>query len=202
MKRFLLLALALGAGAVFGQARTAAQGFYFDIGFGAGKAFTELDGVDVADALGSSVTDVGVEIGLKAGYGPIARIPLYVVGEFGGIGHRFWDSYNYLQFNSYLIGPGVVFYPIPLLQLGASVGFSFAANQSDLPMTMYDSKGEFAWDVSCAVDLGRGNNGCLLGVKFISASNTLEVSGAEENSSLISVFAKYTYRRKAKVTAR
>ena len=172
------------------------QGFYFDIGLGFGSATTKIDGKNVDDLFNSSVKDLGVELGLKFGYGPVADMPLYVVGEFSGIGHRFYDDYNYIQFNSYLIGPGVIFYPVSFIQLGVSIGYSFVANQTDLPMNLYDSESGYAWNVYAALDIGEGNNACLIGIKYSKATNTLEVSGAEQETSLVSLFIKYAYRHK------
>jgi hypothetical protein len=174
-----------------------AQGFYLDVGLGLGKGWTKIEGIDVGKNVGASVSEIAADIGLKAGYGPFGNIPLYVVGELGGMGHCLWDSSDYLQLNSYIIGPGVIFYPIPLIQLGLSLGYSFVSNQTDLPMRMYDSKGGFAWNISAAVDLGKGNHGCLIGLKYFNAYNTLEISNAEENSSMLGIFVKYTYRKKA-----
>ncbi|MDR1390348.1 MAG: hypothetical protein LBJ31_10295 [Treponema sp.] len=177
-----------------------AQGFYFDIGLGFGKGWTKVEGVDMVDALndaGAGADEIAVDIGLKAGYGPFGNIPLYVVGELAGMGHRIYDSSNYIQFSSYIIGPGVIFYPIPLIQLGLSAGYSFVSNKTDMPMTMYDSKSGFAWNVSAAVDLGRRNHGCLIGLKYFNANNTLKTSNADEKASMVSIFIKYAYRKKA-----
>jgi hypothetical protein len=178
-----------------------AQGFYFDMGLGVGGAWTKLDGTDISDTFKSAGVDfkeIGIDLGLKAGYGPIANIPLYIVGTIGGLGHRLDDGSDYLQFNSCIIGPGVIFYPISLIQLAGSVGFSFVSNQTSLPMEMYKSKGGFAGDVSVAVDLGKGNHGCLIGLKYFGAINTLETSGADQNSSGLCVFVKYAYRHKVR----
>jgi hypothetical protein len=177
-----------------------AQGFYFDVGLGLGKGWTKINGTDMLDDLASDgvkVDEIAVDFGLKAGYGPFGNIPLYVVGELAGIGHRIYDSYNYIQFNSYIIGPGVIFYPIPLIQLGLSIGYSFVSNETDLQMKMYDSKGGFAWNISVAVDLGSRNHGCLIGLKYFNADNTLETSNASEKASMVGIFVKYTYRKKA-----
>jgi hypothetical protein len=177
-----------------------AQGFYFDIGLGIGKGWTQADGNDMVSDLknaGVSVKELAVDIGLKAGCGPFGKIPLYVVGEIGGMGHRIYDSSNYMQFNSFIIGPGVIFYPIPLIQLGASIGFSFVKNQTDLPLDILDSKGGFAWNISAAIDVGSKNHGCLVGLKYFNANNTLEITNAKEKASMIGVFVKYTYRKKA-----
>jgi hypothetical protein len=173
-----------------------AQGLYFDIGLGIGLPVTEIDGTNVSSSMGSSVTEVGVELGCKLGYGPIAGIPLYVVCELSGIGHRFEDSYNYLQFNSYLIGPGVIFYPIPLIQLGVSAGYSFVANDTDLPVYMYESEYGYGGNVSVAFDLGNDYHACLLGLKYSIAINTLETSGAEQFSSIFCAFVRYAFRHR------
>lgn len=127
-KQFFISILILSAVAVF------AQGFYFDIGLGIGNAKTEINGQDISDLFDSSVKEVGVDLGFKMGYGPISGTPLYIVGEISGIGHRFEDNYNYMQFNSYLIGPGIIIYPVSFIQLGASIGYSFVSNQTDLPI--------------------------------------------------------------------
>jgi hypothetical protein len=196
MKRTIVLGILL----VIVSLSVSAQDFYFDIGLGLGKGWTEIEGVDMVDALkdsGVNVDEMAVDIGLKAGYGPFGNIPFYVIGELGGMGHRIYDSSNYIQFNSYIIGTGVIFYPISLIQLGLSIGYSFVANQTDMPMIMYDSKGGFAWNISAAIDLGKGNHGCLIGVKYFNANNTLEVSNGDEKASIIGIFIKYTYRTKA-----
>jgi hypothetical protein len=196
MKKIIIMGLVF----IIASFSISAQGFYFDIGIGFGKAWTEINGYDLVDTLdsaGTNVDELAVDLGLKAGYGPLGNIPLYVVGEFAGIGHRIYDSSNYMQFNSYLIGPGVIFYPIPFIQLGLSLGYSYVANQTDIPLTtMYDGKGGFAWNVLAAVDLGGGNHGCLIGIKYFSANNTLKVSNADEESSMVSFFIKYAFRHK------
>jgi hypothetical protein len=179
-----------------------AQGFYFDVGLGVGQAWTEIDGVDFAKVskdAGVNLTEIGIDMGLKAGYGPVGSLPLYVIGEIGGIGHRMDDGVNYFQFNSYLIGPGLIFYPVSLIQLAGSIGFSYTSNQSSLER-MYDSKGGYAGNVSIAFDLGKNNHGCLLGIRYFSAVNELENTGAEQKQSGLSIFIKYAYRHKGKPT--
>jgi hypothetical protein len=196
MKKVIILGVLL----VVASLSVSAQVFYFDIGLGLGKGWTEVGGIDMVDSLedaGVSVDEMAVDIGLKAGYGPFGNIPLYVVGEFAGMGHRIYDSSGYIQFNSYIIGPGVIFYPIPLIQLGLSIGYSFVSNQTDMAVNMYDSKGGFAWDISAAVDLGKRNHGLLIGLKYFNANNTLKTSNADEKASMVGIFVKYAYRKKA-----
>ena len=172
-----------------------AQSLYFDIGLGFGSAVTEVDGSDVADSF-PGAEEVAVDIGLKLGVGPIAGSPLYIAGVFEGIGHRFYDDYNYIQFNAYLLGPSVIYYPIPLLQLSGSFGYSYIYTDNDLGLVFRESESGYAYDVAAALDLGSGNNGILLGLKYFRAVNTIETTKAEEVSSMVSLFAKYAYRQK------
>lgn len=176
------------------------EGLYFDAGIGVGMPTTTIDGEDMSESLsGEGINEVGVDVSLKLGAGPIAGTPLYIAGVLEGIGHRFDDGVNYIQYNSYLIGPSLIIYPVPALQLSGSVGFSMVANDTDVPgYTPYESESGYAYDLSAAVELGKTNHGLLLGVKYFQAVNTLETSGAEQDSSLFSVFVKYVYRQKPK----
>lgn len=175
-----------------------AEGVYFEGGIGFGKPVTSVDGEDLSDYLGGSgVDEVGAYLGLKLGYGPIPGSSVYIAGVLEGIGHRFDDGSNYIQFNSYLLGPSVIVYPASLLQLSGSVGYSWVYNDTDIAgVSFYDSDSGYAFDVSAALDLGKGNHGVLLGAKYFRAINTLEVSGAEETSSLFGFFIKYAFRHK------
>ena len=172
-----------------------AQGLYFDIGLGLGSAVTELDGDDFADG-GFWDDETAVDIGFKLGFGPIAGAPLYIAGMVEGIGHRFYNDSSYIQFNSYLIGPSLIVYPVPLLQLAGSVGYSFIAIDSDPEGAFEDSESGYAYDISAALDLGAGKHGILLGVKYFSATNTWETSKTEQVSTMFSLFIKYAYRHK------
>jgi len=179
-----------------------AQGPYFDIGLGVGSGTTVIDGTDIVKFYknlgwtGSIDNGMAVDLGFKVGYGPIAHKPLYVIGEIGGIGHAITLGSETLQFNSYLIGPGVIYYPISLLQLGASLGYSWAKWVYKNELVDENDGGGFAWNVSAAVDLGGGNHGCLIGLRYFSASNELKVLKRDVESSAISVFVRYVYRQK------
>lgn len=115
----------------------------FDIGLGAGAATTEIDGQDISSSFGAGIDEVAVNVGLKVGYGPISTVPVYIAATLEGIGHRFYDSSNYIQLNSYLLGPSIIVYPIDILQISGSVGYSWVANQSDMAISFYDSELEF-----------------------------------------------------------
>ena len=174
-----------------------AQGLYFDIGFGAGLGWTKIDGENMTDRLESS-NDMVFSVGGKAGYGPFGSIPLYATAEFSGIGHRIFNGSNNIQLTSFILGPGVLFYPIPLIQIGMSMGYSFVSNQTDIQgLEMYKSKGGYAYNWSVAFDLGKGNHGCLIGFTYYGAVNKLETLNINQNSSMVGILGKYTFRQKA-----
>ena len=198
-RRMFIVALLFAAVAVGG---VQAQGVYFDIGFGAGWAWTKLDGKDVAKLFndaGARLEEIGVEVGMKAGYGPLGNTPLYIVGEIAGIGHRFSDSSGYIQFNSYLIGGGIIFYPVTPFQLALDLGYSRTANKTDIPNSyMLDSKGGCAFNISAAYDLGSKNHGCLLGLRYFITVNEIETTNVEQIQSGLNFFIKYAFRHKVK----
>jgi hypothetical protein len=195
MKRVLLAGLIFMA-TVFS---VSAIGLYFDGGLGVGMAWTEIDGKDMVETLSNDSgkpNEMAVDIGVKIGLGPFDTIPIYVVGVLGGIGHRLYDADDdYFQYTSTLIGPGVIFYPIPSIQIAASLGFSAVANDNSFGVVMAESKNGFAGDVSLAFDLGAGNSGLLGGIRYFGATNTLD-TGFVENSSMISFFIRYAYRHR------
>ena len=180
-----------------------AQGLYFDIGFGLGKAWTKIDGNNVIDVLKSAGIDVNERIapdlGLKIGYNPFNSIRLYTVGEFGMTGHsnNYGDPYYpSMYFRTIIIGPGIIFYPIPYIQLGSSIGYSFAHTSTNISeIQTYNGHG-FAWNISIAIDVegsDLGHSG-LIGIKYFHANNTLKTSKAKQNTSMVSLFIRYAFR--------
>ncbi|MDR0550623.1 MAG: hypothetical protein LBG72_01250 [Spirochaetaceae bacterium] len=199
-KIIVLLVLVLGGG---GALSVSAQGLYFDIGLGVGWAWTKVNGNDIAKPfVDLGCKEIGVDIGLKAGFGPFGRIPLYIAAEAGGIGHRISYNADFIQLNSYLLGGGIIFYPVSFLQLAADIGYSYTGNSTSLEdRIMYKSKGGFAYNASLAFDLGTGNHGCLFGLRYFAAINTLE-NGAKQDQAGLSIFVKYAYRHKVKPLAK
>ena len=90
------------------------------------------------------------------------------------------------------------FHPIqtPILQLSASFVYSFSGNETSLPMTLYPSEIGWSFNVSAAWDIGKHRNRGLLGLKYTYAGSRMQVSGANQVSSLISIFARYAFRHK------
>jgi hypothetical protein len=176
------------------------QSLYFDIGLGIGGGITTIDNVDVMGLI-YDVDDVSTNLGLKIGYGPIDKlsIPVYFACEFSGVGHRLYDSYNFIQYNSYLVGPSIVFYPVSLIQLSVTLGYSFIYNDTDLPIIMDSSNGGIAWDISGGLDLGPRNHGILIGLKYFGSLVELKTLKTMQQTSYFGVFVKYAYRQKQRV---
>jgi hypothetical protein len=197
-----------------------AQGLYFDIGLNIGGTWSYLNGTNVSNLYTGDDNLFGYSVGvlsLKAGYGPIANIPLYVVGSFDGIAYQAYsgelgDVKNYLGCVYVGIGPGIIFYPIPLIQLAGTIGIiaggGITISGSDFVNTALprmdngDQRDEgrgVMFDVSAAVDLGRRNHGCLIGIKYTGALiPSMDESGDRLNSHFLSLFVKYAFRHKLK----
>jgi hypothetical protein len=202
MKKVLVLSVLMVVLSTLGFA----DGFVIQGQFGIGGGTTKIDGTDVTSYF-TGIDDLAINLGIKAGYGPFGKVPLYAVLNFSGIGHRLYDAYNYLQFNSYMVGPGVLFYPHPLVQIGLSMGPSWVSNDTDVPgYKIYGNDGlGFAIDVSAALDIGyfwrsssAKNFGLLVGADFFSATNKLEVSKVREVSNAFTFMMALSYRHPPK----
>jgi len=192
----LIMLVALTAGA---------QSFYFDIGLGSGFGKTSIEGIDVYNLYklaGSNVKQISLDAGVRAGVGPFGNFPLYLVGDFNGMGHRIFSGSSYIQFNSFIAGGGIILYPLPVFQFGASFGYSFTLNMDSEPGEMPNGKG-FGWTLSAAWDIGNNNHGLLLGIRYFYTVNRFEYdvnypefNNLELNSTMLSLFLKYSFRNK------
>lgn len=170
-----------------------ANAFYLDAGIGVGSASTEIsiDGqITELDDTCIGCNDLGVDFGIRVG-GNISS-QFILAGELLGYGHRYYDSREYIQFNSYLVGPSAIFYPTPTLQLSASIGYSFTANSSSLPMYFYDGSG-VALSTTVAYS-SPATNGVLIGARIFYSANTLDVSNADQNTFGINFIIRYVRR--------
>jgi hypothetical protein len=179
-----------------------AQGAYFEIGGGPGWATTSIDGRDVRQNFG-----LGLEFGIKVGYGPILGLPIYAVGVAGGLAHLAFDfdergedsSFEMTFIGTTLFGPGLIFYPIRNLQLAASIGYSYVTiNWAEASAWGEHSGSEsgngVAWDLSAAIDLGTRNHGLLIGLRYFGSATT--VAGSDVNQWFIGCFARYSFKHK------
>jgi len=196
------------------------SGLYFDVGLSFTADFVNINwdsaSKDVCGHLIGNydhITGYGLGGGLKIGYGPIGNIPVYAVAVVGSEGL----SSDIIGYGFY--GLGAIFYPIPLIQLGASLGvastgYNYYILKSTMPenYTENDEKVGFGWNISAAVDLGKGNHGLLLGLQYIGAVTQFsalywpaftsldDYKGYPINASVIttsfSIFVKYAYRKK------
>jgi len=175
------------------------QGLYLDVGFGYGKARTVSGGKDILTVLKTydlDLKEIGVDWSLKIGFGIDGYIPIYVIAEYGGVGHRIFGDFKeeYVQFDSYIIGPGVIVYLARNLQIGGTIGYSYVKNQTNIEgLDLPEKKDGKAWNVYGAFDIGGERRGILLGVKYFVSEDAL--SGGERNT-MLGVFIKYVIRRR------
>jgi hypothetical protein len=149
-----------------------AQGFYLDVGLGVDYNLTTIINNDEY-IKNSNFSYIGFNFGFKAGYGPFSSMPVYLVVGYENIYGP--------------IGLGVVFYPIPLIQLGSSFGFTIDMG--------------FAWDTSAAIELGRSNHGLLIGLKYWGLTQDYKEFGYYGDrmvNNAFGMFFKYVYKHKVK----
>jgi hypothetical protein len=169
-------------------------GFYFDAGMGYGMGRATEKYQDRYDNYNEQRSGVGYDLGLKIGGGPsMVGYGLFFLCEVS------WEISLYTPI-SYLLGPGIVFYPARNLQLGASFGLS------PLIVGYEDYYEGYAYNFSIAYDFFNRNHGLLLGMKFYNTYGEATIisddygyydnRGDKIKTSTISVFVKYAYRKK------
>jgi hypothetical protein len=148
-----------------------AQGFYFDVGLGVDYNLTTIIYAD-EKINNSNFYYMGFNFGFKAGYGPFSDTPIFFVVGYENIYGP--------------IGLGAIFYPIPFIQLGTSIGLTIDMG--------------FAWDTSVAIDFGRSNHGVLIGLKYWGLSQEYTEFGYYGNrmvNNAFGIFVRYVYRIKS-----
>jgi hypothetical protein len=155
---------------IFSSPFVFAQGFYLDAGLGVDYSLTTIIYND-EDIHNSNFSYMGINFGFKAGYGPLGNVPVYFIVGYENIYGP--------------IGLGVVFYPIPLIQLGSSLGLTV-----DLG---------FAWDISAGIELGKRNHGLLIGLKYWGLTQKYKESGYSGDrmvNNAFGMFLKYVYKKR------
>ena len=151
---------------------------YVDVGMGVGGASTEVDDVDVEDAICKDCDDIAINFGLRIG-GQVSE-RLWVAGELSG------------QFNSYLFGPSVIFYPVDHLHLSGSLGLAWTSNDTDLGVKVNDGTGA-AISLTAAYDTCI-HDGALIGFKLFSSAVELESSEKDLSSVGLTFFIAYVHK--------
>ena len=182
-----------------------AQGIYFDLGLDIGGKIHGYNMTDILKTAGmsgrDSLFDLGV--GFRAGYGFFDNVPLFFVGELGLTEYINWGDSYYMLSGFAFMGPGVVYYLNPQIQLGLSIGYSHPLVLSDVSaININDKRGGFAWNTSVAYNIkSESNHGWLIGAKLLNANNTLKMSNGDkvilsgsQNIFLLGIFVKYVFK--------
>ena len=164
---------------------------YVDVDLGVGGASTDIDDVAVEDVICKDCSDLAVHFGFRIGGQVSDR--LWIAGEMSGLGHRFYDSDYYVQFNSYLLGPSIIFYPIDHLHLSGSLGLAWTANDTNLPRVKMNDGSGAAISLTAAFDTGI-HNGALIGLKLFSSSVELQSSEKDLSSVGLTFFIAYVHK--------
>jgi hypothetical protein len=189
---FFAIFLVIG-GTIFSQSQERNRRLYIDFGLGFGDISYngELD-----DAL-ESAKDNGfdrVMVALDLSIGWAISQKWYIVGSITGLGDRLYYLSDYIQLNTYLIGPGIRLYPLPsgkYLQLG--VDFGMGRMVSDSNVDQVDglvSEPGIGVKVSAAYDF----DSTLTGFTFLLGAEFLADFIEDETICSVSLFGKFAFK--------
>jgi hypothetical protein len=176
-------------------ASSASAGFYFDTGMGYGYGFATEKwesswGYWANDDEGKEryVPRIGFDMGAKVGGGS-SKIGLFFVCEFSMVA-PLMVPYSVEDAISYMVGPGIIFYPTQNIQLASSYGASSHAG--------IGGSGGYAYNFSVAYDFSNYDHGVLLGIKYYGANDEYDdyYEIRKMKSSMIGMFVKYVYKGK------
>jgi hypothetical protein len=179
---------------VFAQTGERERGFYIDVGLGFGGISYKNDinnELEQADDLGYDRMTISLD--LSIGWAVLQK--LYIVGSLTGFGDRIYKSADYMQYNTYLIGPGVRFYPLSsgkYLQLGADLGLGRMVLDSNIPGaagTVTSDPG-FGIKFSAAYDF----DSTMTGPALLLGGELLLDFIENETVTGFSIFAKFVYK--------
>ncbi|WP_405339321.1 hypothetical protein [Fibrobacter sp.] len=165
---------------------------YVDAGLGIGGSSTDIDDTSVDKVICNDCDELAATFGVRVG-GQITE-RFWIAGELSGLGHRYYDSDAYVQFNSYLFGPSFIFYPVDHLHLSGSIGLSWTANDTDIRgLDMYDGTGG-AIEFTAAYDTGVRGHGALIGMRLFSSTNELKESEKDLSMVGVTFFVAYVHK--------
>ncbi len=173
---------------------------YFDIGAGDGTGLISVKGEDLStgalvgnnkgcddDCLVPSI-EYGARIGT-----PLTQ-SLIIAGEFDGFSNLLVQDGKYAVFNSFMVGPSVIFYPAKHFQVSGSLGFAWTDNRTNSGAVDVENGQGVGFSLSAAFDTGI-NNGALIGAKIYGTSVKLEDSDDISASVGASIFVRFVHKK-------
>jgi hypothetical protein len=191
-KILVLFLFGIAAWTTFAQSERS-RGFYLDagIGFGGVRYGVEID--DMLKSLdGAGLDRVTVSLDFSAGWAVTPN--LYVVGSITGFGDRLYLGSEYFQLSTYLLAPGVRFYPLSSMkkfQLGLDAGFARMVLATNIPSpTTATSEPGFGVKISAAHDFDT----TMTGPALLLGGECLVDFIEHETIAGFSLFAKFVFK--------
>lgn len=169
-----------------------ANATYFDLGIGIGGA-SSVENDKSLDDMCDGCDDLAIDLMLHVG-GKI-NDQFYLAGGLEALGHRyeFNNEYDdYMQLNSYLLGPIFIVYPVEHLQISASIGISWTYNTNSTNIKLDDGTGG-ALSLSIAWDSGI-ENGVLLGGRLFYSNVALDETNNNLSNTGICLFIAFAHK--------
>jgi hypothetical protein len=163
-----------------------AEAVYLDLRFGLGIGAANANGTNIGERLLGIAPDkdwpLSTDYGFKIGIGPYFNNSLYFVGAFDAISQKYdfssaangekigGNDQIWIKYGSYLIGQGIVYYPLEFLQLSAVIGYAFGADSNSFGDSTVGAGAGMGYSLSAAYDIGAyKNNAFLIGLKWMHA---------------------------------
>lgn len=157
---FLVLAIALNSFAT-----------YYDYGFGFGNASTHINDKSIEKPCGSSCENKAIDFNFRIGDKISDHFTL--AAELAVISNTYYGDNTFTQFMSFFVGPSLIYFPIPSLQLSSSLGVTRSYNDYDKKyVDLHDNIG-LGMSASAAFHLGK-ERGALIGVKVYAIESEVE----------------------------
>ena len=194
MKRLMALVILLYIGLpVFAHTSERARGFYIDVGLGFGGISYNDEIDDLLEWADDNGLDrITISLDLSIGWAVLQK--LYVVGSVTGFGDRIYKSSDYMQLNTYLMGPGVRLYPLTSgkhLQIGADLGLGRMVLDSNISgVGTVTSEPGFGVKFSVGYDF----DSTMTGAALLLGGELLLDFIENETVTGFSIFAKFVYK--------
>jgi len=140
---------------------------YIDFGAGSGNGAVLSDNFDVTDECGSNCTNGAIEYGVRIG-GHLGQ-KFVLAGEFDGLANVYVDGDDYMMFNSFFVGPSLIFYPGEHWQLSGSLGYAWTANRVDFDEVSLPDGNGLGMALSFGYEIGK-DKGALVGAKLFATT--------------------------------
>lgn len=188
MKKVLLLVMAIALNS-FAD--------YIDVGLGVGGAYTHIDKKSVEKPCETDCKEMAVDVSFRIANNLTEK--LLLGAEISLYGNRYYNLDHFTQYNTFFLGPTLIYFPTERFQLSTSVGLTKSGNVTDEKRINLHDDGGAGVSLAAGYHFG-GKNGVLVGVKLYDLVTDIEVENNDNkskkrlNTAGASVFVHFSHK--------